>query len=71
MVTPAIGVRVEPEARILPLDGSALPVRVTVHTQAAADGTVDLKLPEGWQAEPAEAKFHRKAQAIPSRSCFQ
>ena len=26
VVTPAIGVRVEPEARILPLDGSALPV---------------------------------------------
>ncbi len=59
VVTPAIGVRVEPEARILPLDGSALPVRVTVHTQSAADGTVELKLPAGWRAEPAEAKFHR------------
>ena len=59
VVTPAIGVGVDPEARILPLDGSALPVRVTVHTQAAADGTVALKLPEGWRAEPAEAKFHR------------
>jgi LmbE family N-acetylglucosaminyl deacetylase len=58
VVTPAIGVSVEPEARILPLDGSALPVRVTVHTQAAAEGTVDLKLPSGWRAEPAEAKFH-------------
>ena len=36
VVTPAIGVRVEPEARILPLDGSALPVHVIVHAQAAA-----------------------------------
>jgi LmbE family N-acetylglucosaminyl deacetylase len=61
VVTPAIGVRIEPEARILPLDGSALPVRVTVHTQATAEGTVELKLPEGWRSEPAEAHFHRGA----------
>ncbi len=59
VVTPAIGVRVDPEARILPLDGSALPVRVTVHTQAAAEGTVELKLPAGWHADPATASFHR------------
>ncbi len=59
VVTPAIGVRVDPAERILPLDGSALPVRVTIHAQAAAEGTVELKLPEGWRADPAEAKFHR------------
>ena len=59
VVTPAIGVRMEPEARILPLDGSALPVRVTVHTQAAAEGTVELKLPGGWRSEPVEARFRR------------
>jgi LmbE family N-acetylglucosaminyl deacetylase len=58
VVTPAIGVRIEPEARILPLDGSALPVRVKVHTQAAAQCTVELKLPAGWRSEPAEAQFH-------------
>jgi len=58
VVTPAIGVRVDPEARILPLNGSALPVRVTIHAQAAADGTVDLNLPAGWRSEPAEAHFH-------------
>lgn len=61
VVTPAIGVRIEPEARILPLDGTALPVRVTVHTQKAAEGTVELKLPQGWRAEPAEAHFKRAA----------
>jgi len=59
VVTPAIGVRVEPEARILPLDGSELPVRVTVHTHAAAEGTVALELPAGWNVQPAEARFHR------------
>jgi LmbE family N-acetylglucosaminyl deacetylase len=61
VVTPAVGVSIDPRARILPLDGSALPVRVTVHTQGAADGTVSLKLPDGWRAEPAEAEFHRKS----------
>ncbi len=60
VVTPAIGVSVEPEARILPLDGSALPVHVTVHTQAAAEGTVELKLPKGWRSEPAQAHFSQK-----------
>jgi LmbE family N-acetylglucosaminyl deacetylase len=61
VVTPAIGVRMEPEARILPLDGSALPVRVTVHAEAAADGSVDLKLPDGWTAQPASVPFHLAA----------
>jgi LmbE family N-acetylglucosaminyl deacetylase len=60
VVTPAIGVRVEPEARLLPLDGSPLPVSVSVHAERAADGTVNLKLPEGWRSEPAEQSFHLK-----------
>jgi LmbE family N-acetylglucosaminyl deacetylase len=58
VVTPAIGVRVEPEARILPLDGSPLPVTVTVHAEHPADGVLELKLPEGWHADPAQRKFH-------------
>ena len=63
VVTPLIGVRMEPEARIIPLDGTglggrALPVRVTVHAQAAAEGTIELKLPAQWTAEPASAPFH-------------
>jgi LmbE family N-acetylglucosaminyl deacetylase len=61
VVTPAIGASVEPEARILPLDGSPLPVRVTVHAQSAAEGTVELKLPAGWHSSPAEAKVHLAA----------
>jgi LmbE family N-acetylglucosaminyl deacetylase len=60
VVTPKIGIRVEPEARILPLDGSPLPVHVTVHSQGPADGTVELKLPAGWVSEPSgtQANFH-------------
>ena len=60
VVTPAIGVSVDPRERILPLNGGALPVRVTVHAQAAAEGTVSLKLPDGWRSEPAQAGFQRK-----------
>jgi LmbE family N-acetylglucosaminyl deacetylase len=72
VVTPAVGVRVEPEARILPLGGSGvpagrsspvgsgspLPVSVTVHAERAADGIVNLQLPQGWHCDPAEKKFH-------------
>ncbi len=58
VVTPAIGLHIDPEARILPLDGSSLPVRVTVHAQAAAEGAVSLKLPAGWTSQPADAHFH-------------
>ena len=60
-VTPAIGVRVEPEARILPVDGSPLPVHVTVHSEHAADGSVNLEVPEGWRADPVQREFHLKA----------
>jgi hypothetical protein len=60
VVTPAVGVRMEPEARLLPLDGSPLPVSVTVHAEHAADGMVNLKLPQGWHCEPEEQPFHLK-----------
>ncbi|MGA9667797.1 MAG: PIG-L family deacetylase [Terracidiphilus sp.] len=61
VVTPGIGVSLDPETRILPLDGSALPVRITVHAQAAAEGTVELNLPTGWTAQPPSAPFHLAA----------
>jgi LmbE family N-acetylglucosaminyl deacetylase len=59
IVAPAIGVQVTQQARILPLDGTALPVNVTVHTEGAAEGTVTLKLPAGWKAEPTQVAFKR------------
>jgi LmbE family N-acetylglucosaminyl deacetylase len=58
VVTPAIGLSIDPEARILPLDGSALPVRVTAHAQSAAEGSLELKLPTGWRSDPEQAHFH-------------
>ena len=62
LVTPEVGVSVTPDAQILPLDGGALPVKVTVHTQGAAEGTVTLKLPQGWRSEPAEAHFKQASE---------
>lgn len=61
VVTPAISVRVEPQARILPLGGGPLPVRVDVYGQIAAEGTVELKLPAGWRVNPAQSQFHMAA----------
>jgi len=59
IITPPIGLRLEPGARILPLDGSPLPVRVTVHSEGPAEGKLRLKLPSGWTSSPSEAPFHR------------
>jgi len=71
VVTPKIGVRVSPESQILPLDGSPLPVRVTVHTEGPAEGKVRLKLPAGWTATPAEAEFHRKVYGDTAAMLFE
>jgi LmbE family N-acetylglucosaminyl deacetylase len=71
VVTPKIGVRVSPESRILPLDGSPLPVRVTVHSEGPADGKVRLKLPAGWTAAPLEAEFHRKVYGDTAAMLFE
>ena len=60
IVTPLVGVHVQPEARLLPVSGATLPVHVTVQTSGAAEGTVSLKLPDGWTAQPAQAHFSRK-----------
>jgi len=57
VVTPTIGLRIEPEARILPLDGSPLPINVIVHSEGRSEGTVSLKLPDGWRSEPPESHF--------------
>ena len=60
IVTPSIGLRMEPESAH-PASRRIAPCRcsVTVHTEAAAEGTVALELPRGWRSEPAEAQFHR------------
>ena len=61
IVTPAVGLSMEPESVLLPEeDGRALEVSVHVHAQKAASGTIRLHLPEGWRSEPAESPFALK-----------
>ena len=59
LVAPAISVRVSPPAGVVPLSATTLPLNVTVHSSAKgpAEGTVALKLPEGWNAQPATGSF--------------
>ena len=60
LIAPAISVRVSPPAGIMPLTSMTLALDVTVHSsvKGPAEGTVDLKLPDGWTASPATATFH-------------
>ena len=72
VVTPAIGVRVEPEARLLPLDGSPLPVSVTVHAERAAEGTVESEAARKAGAPSPRSNLSiSRARATPNRSSFR
>ena len=71
VVVPRIGVKMTPEAQILPPDGSPLTVQVTVHSEGPAEGKVRLKLPDGWTAEPKEAPFQRKGYGDTMPIAFQ
>ncbi len=59
VVAPAISVAISPRAGIVPLDSKSFPVTVVVHSnvKGPAKGTVSLKLPSGWNSQPASAAF--------------
>jgi hypothetical protein len=59
VVTPAVSVRIFPDAGITPLGSKSFALSAQVHTQAeaGAKGSVRLDLPEGWHSEPASAPF--------------
>jgi LmbE family N-acetylglucosaminyl deacetylase len=58
-VTPALSVRISPEAGITPLDSKSFSLSALVHTEApsGAKGTVHLELPAGWRSDPPTAQF--------------
>jgi len=58
-IGPAISVVMTQSAGIIPLDKTAFPVSVRVHSnvKGAAEGSVALKMPAGWKSEPASAPF--------------
>jgi hypothetical protein len=59
LIAPALSVVVSPPSGILPLNATALPLQVTVHSsvKGPASGTLKLELPKGWSADPASATF--------------
>ena len=59
VVTPAVAVRIFPDAGITPLGSRSFTLSAQVHTEAeaGAKGTVRLDLPEGWRSDPASASF--------------
>ncbi len=59
MVTPAVSVRIAPQAGITTIGDRSFAVSALVHTEAesGAKGTVRLDLPPGWRSEPAAAPF--------------
>jgi LmbE family N-acetylglucosaminyl deacetylase len=60
LVVPAISVTISPGAGITPLSEKSFMLRVHVHSNAkgAAEGSVHLELPQGWQSSPEESSFH-------------
>jgi LmbE family N-acetylglucosaminyl deacetylase len=71
LLVPAVSVRLDPAARVLPLsnDGRGVPLRVSVEAQdpRGVAGTLRLRLPAGWRAEP-ESVAVRFAAAGESRT---
>lgn len=59
MVTPAVSVRIFPDAGITPLGSKSFALSTQVHAEAeaGAKGTVRLDLPEGWHSDPASVPF--------------
>lgn len=59
LVAPAVSLRVEPTAGVIPLGQNHLCLAVTVHSsvKGPAQGEVKLNLPDGWTATPATASF--------------
>jgi len=59
MVTPAVSVRIAPQAGIVALGEQSFALSALVHTEieTGAKGTVRLELPQGWRSEPVAAAF--------------
>jgi LmbE family N-acetylglucosaminyl deacetylase len=60
LVVPAISVSLVQRRGILPLGSNNLDLDAVVRSnvQDAADGVLQLQLPQGWTSEPAAARFH-------------
>lgn len=73
VVGPAIGVSIAPHSGIVPLTEKSFPVTAVIHSnvKGPANGTVKLKLPENWKAEPETATFSTTADGQDEAATFQ
>jgi LmbE family N-acetylglucosaminyl deacetylase len=70
---PAISVRITPQAGIVPVTEHSFPVTAVVHSnvKGPAHGTVKLRLPNGWKAQPETANFATSADGQDQAATFQ
>lgn len=63
LVAPALSLTVSPQAGVVPIGNATLHLQVTVRSsvRGAANGAVQLELPEGWTSQPASAPFATEA----------
>ena len=73
MVTPAVSVRIAPQAGITALGAKSFAVSALVHTEVetGAKGAVRLELPPGWRSEPAVASFDMQRAGQEQNIAFQ
>ena len=73
MVTPAVSVRIAPQAGITPLGKKSFPLSALLHTEAEGGlkGTLRLQLPQGWHAEPETAQFSLERAGAEQNVSFQ
>lgn len=59
LIAPAISVRLDPQAGVIPMSGSKVPIKVSLRSnvKGPAKGQLKLNLPAGWTASPAVANF--------------
>src|SRR5439155_160491 len=59
LLGPAVSVSVAPAAGAVPLGAKSFAFTCTVHSnvKGAADGSVRLRLPQGWRSAPESAPF--------------
>lgn len=64
-VVPQISVNLPASAGVARLGATAIPLPVTISNQqqSGAEGTLNLNLPAGWTADPAQADFHLAPQS--------
>jgi LmbE family N-acetylglucosaminyl deacetylase len=73
VVTPAVSVRISPQAGITPLAAKSFTLSALIHTESegGAKGVVRLEMPAGWRSDPGTADFELKQAGQEQTVSFQ